>query len=210
MFHFRVTGQLVRSSEEHGMSVATEFPPAVFIPLRARHISSAAAAPAAPAAVPAQPARRPRLRLVPPVGGCRPDPTGFVSPGRRGIVRVGARAAVTGNVAAFPLRPAVAASPTPGTRALRLTRRGVIALAVGVVAAGALLLIIAHASLGSAPARPAVAPAGIVTVQPGDTLWSIAGQVDPGRDPRRVIERIRRVNHLDSVSLTPGQTLKVG
>jgi LysM repeat protein len=47
-------------------------------------------------------------------------------------------------------------------------------------------------------------------VQPGDTLWSIAGEVAPGRDPRRVVEQIRRSNHLDSVSLTPGQTLKVG
>jgi predicted Zn-dependent protease len=50
----------------------------------------------------------------------------------------------------------------------------------------------------------------VITVQPGDTLWSIAGQVAPGRDPRAVIERLRESNNLTSVSLLPGQTLKVG
>lgn len=197
------------------MSVATEFPPAVFIPERARRTPSGAAAGTAADGVPATPVRGTRLRLVPPVDGCRPGPSAAAAGSRRSPARTDtasarSRALGADNVAAFPNRPAVAGSAQLRTRALRLTRRGVLAMAVGVVAAGGLLLLIAHLSLGSAEARPAVPPAAMVTVQPGDTLWSIAGQVEPGRDPRWVVERIRRSNHLDSVSLKPGQTLKVG
>jgi LysM repeat protein len=93
---------------------------------------------------------------------------------------------------------------------VRLTRRGVLVAALGLALAAGLLLLTAYLSAGSPAPRPAVAPGTVVTVQPGDTLWSIAGQVAPGRDPRRVVEQIRQSNHLDSVSLTPGQTLKVG
>jgi len=41
-------------------------------------------------------------------------------------------------------------------------------------------------------------------------LWSIAARVAPGRDPRAVVDNLRSLNHLQSVALTPGQTLKVG
>jgi LysM repeat protein len=96
------------------------------------------------------------------------------------------------------------------SRPVRLTRRGVLAVALGLALAGGLLLLMAHLSAGSPAPRQAVAPGAVVTVQPGDTLWSIAGQVAPARDPRRVVEQLRRSNHLHTVSLTPGQTLKVG
>jgi hypothetical protein len=178
------------------MSVATEFPPAVFIPERARRLPSAA------------PTRQRPLRLVPPVEGCQPVPSGSV---RRGTARISARPAETLAVVGSTVPSLRAAGSVQlRTRALRLTRRGLVAVAAGVVAAGGLLLLVAHLSLGAPEARPALGPGGVVIVQPGDTLWSIAGQIDPGRDPRLVIERIRRSNHLDSVSLTPGQTLKVG
>jgi LysM repeat protein len=95
-------------------------------------------------------------------------------------------------------------------RPLRLTRRGVLASVIGLALAGGLLLLVAYLSAGSPASRPAAVPGSVVTVQPGDTLWSIAGQVAPGHDPRRVVEQLREVNHLSSVSLTPGQTLKVG
>jgi hypothetical protein len=95
---------------------------------------------------------------------------------------------------------------------LRLTRRGALALALAVAVLGGLMLLVAHLSLGSPSSAgvPKMAPSTVVTVQPGDTLWSIAGQVAPGRDPRRVIEQLRRSNHLSGVALSPGQTLKVG
>jgi LysM domain len=112
----------------------------------------------------------------------------------------------------LPAQPAVVGPGAARFEAppVRLTRRGVLAIALGVALLGGLLLLTAHLSAGSPVARPVIAPGAVVTVQPGDTLWSIAGEVAPGRDPRRVIEQIRQSNHLGSASLTPGQTLMVG
>ncbi|WP_345627634.1 LysM peptidoglycan-binding domain-containing protein [Rugosimonospora acidiphila] len=58
------------------------------------------------------------------------------------------------------------------------------------------------ASAGDAASPPRPAPS--VVVRPGDTLWSIAARYDPGPDPFRVIEEIRRLNRL------PGYTIEVG
>jgi len=71
------------------------------------------------------------------------------------------------------------------------------------------LLLIARLSASPSSGTAARPVARVVTVQPGDTLWSIAEQVQPGRDPRQVVDQLRRVNRLHSVALTPGQTLKV-
>jgi LysM repeat protein len=90
---------------------------------------------------------------------------------------------------------------------LRLTRRGAVAIA-------GLMLLICVGLLGiakmSAPssAGPAPAAPAIVTVQAGDTLWSIAGDIAPQRDPRNVVADLRRINELSSVALTPGQILR--
>ena len=46
-----------------------------------------------------------------------------------------------------------------------------------------------------------------VVVEPGDTLWSIAERVEPGRDPRPVVDALAR--QLGSSTLMPGQTLAV-
>jgi len=57
---------------------------------------------------------------------------------------------------------------------------------------------------------------GVVTVsqhryvvRPGDTLWSIAGRVAPGEDPRATVDSIARVNDLDPGALVPGQPLLI-
>ncbi len=183
------------------MSVATEFPPSVFIPERAR-----AARPAGTVA------SRPRLRLVPPAPGCAPVPDHRSGSARPGAVRVTSRRAkvfvLAGNLSEVPATGI--GTGQFSTQPLRLTRRGLVAVAIGVAALGGLMLLVAHLSMGSAAGRTGLAPAAVVTVQPGDTLWSIAGQVAPGRDPRGVVEQLRRSNRLGTVALTPGQTLKVG
>jgi ribosomal protein RSM22 (predicted rRNA methylase) len=48
-----------------------------------------------------------------------------------------------------------------------------------------------------------------VTVGPGDTLWSIANQAAPDRDPREVIEEIRALNLVPSDVLPVGIVLRV-
>jgi hypothetical protein len=72
------------------------------------------------------------------------------------------------------------------------------------------MLLIAHLSLTTATASGDEVPeAGVLTVHSGDTLWSIAQEIAPDRDPRAVVERLRDVNHLSGVSLRQGQLLTV-
>lgn len=93
-------------------------------------------------------------------------------------------------------------------RSMHITRRGrlmVLALLV--------LFVLAAFSLGRVSGSVAVAgdtapPAHEeVVVQPGDTLWSLAREVAPGRDPRPVVDALRRLNELEGAGLTAGQRL---
>ncbi len=90
---------------------------------------------------------------------------------------------------------------------LRLTRRGVVVVAT---ATGLLMLGLGLLAWRSAPSAPHSAPAPAqVTVRSGDTLWSIASHVAPGRDPRAEVASLQRLNHLEGVTLSPGQVLRV-
>jgi nucleoid-associated protein YgaU len=90
---------------------------------------------------------------------------------------------------------------------LRLTRRGVLALTAAVATLGGVLVWLAALS---AP-EPAAAPAAprAVTVQVGDTLWSIATRVAPDSDPVAEVAALQRRNELSGAALTPGQVLRV-
>lgn len=102
-------------------------------------------------------------------------------------------------------RPPVARLPrSPVARGLRLTRRGRI-----VVVLISLLLLVVGFGLGRASSSSAAdnTPPVTTVVQPGDTLWSIAGRIDPQQDPRITVERLRAVNHLSSAGLQAGQLL---
>jgi hypothetical protein len=96
----------------------------------------------------------------------------------------------------------------PETPPLRLTRRGVVALALLVGLVGLTLVWLARLSAPASSGPATVAPQ-VVSVAPGDTLWSIASRVAPGVDPRDEVARLQRVNHLDGVDLVPGQQLRV-
>ncbi|MET3807000.1 hypothetical protein ABIB25_004020 [Nakamurella sp. UYEF19] len=50
---------------------------------------------------------------------------------------------------------------------------------------------------------------GEVTVAPGDSLWSIAQQSDPGADPRAVVDQIRQLNGLSGDAISVGAVLQV-
>jgi hypothetical protein len=88
-----------------------------------------------------------------------------------------------------------------------LTRRGVVVVTTLVLALGAVLVWLARLS---AP-TPAAAPAAprVVTVAPGDTLWSIATRIAPDTDPRAEVAALQQRNGLTSVDLVPGQVLRV-
>jgi LysM repeat protein len=97
------------------------------------------------------------------------------------------------------------AAPAP----LRLTRRGRALLVL--LLAG---LLLAAFSVGSRETQAAgvVSEGGAsrltqTTVQPGESLWSVAQRIAPDNDPREVIAQIRRLNNLESVQLQVGQQL---
>jgi hypothetical protein len=48
-----------------------------------------------------------------------------------------------------------------------------------------------------------------VVVLPGESLWTIASQAEPGADPRSVIQEIVDLNALGGTSIQPGQHLLV-
>jgi len=104
---------------------------------------------------------------------------------------------------------------TPAPAPLRLTRRGRIVL----IGAPLVLLAVVLLSLGgffNSPAKAsdsaaglAVTPAVTVTVQPGQSLWAIAGTVAPDRDARDVVADIVQLNNLGAGTVIPGQQLFV-
>ena len=79
------------------------------------------------------------------------------------------------------------------------------ALAIVLVVA-VFLLVAPGLARGDGPDRPA--PRAHYVVQPGDTLWSIARQVAPGRDPRPVVDALVEANDLHG-GLQAGQELVV-
>ena len=90
---------------------------------------------------------------------------------------------------------------------VRLTRRGRLVVAfLAILAMSAALLI---GTLRTAEASGP--PSGWINTQvlPGDTLWSIARDLDPGADPRPLIAHLRVVNGLSDAQLVPGQSLWV-
>jgi LysM repeat protein len=48
-----------------------------------------------------------------------------------------------------------------------------------------------------------------VTVEPGDTLWSVALRVAPDRDPRAEIEDVIAINGLQDDTIHVGEVLRV-
>jgi hypothetical protein len=107
-----------------------------------------------------------------------------------------------------PERPA----PLPP---LRLTRRGKIVLVgIPLVLLAALLLSLAGffnspAKASDSAADLSITPTVTVTVQPGQSLWAIAGTVDPERDARDVVADIVQLNNLSAGAVQPGQQLYV-
>jgi len=88
----------------------------------------------------------------------------------------------------------------------RLTKRGRVLLLAALVAVlfGAFSL---GRSVSEAAAPSAPTPQHVVTVQQGDSLWSLAKRVAPDHDPRDVVAQIRDLNDLSSSQLLPGQHL---
>jgi LysM repeat protein len=107
-------------------------------------------------------------------------------------------------------RPATRAVPSTAVdvgqgEGYRMSRWARLTLTLTALAAVAVVTVsLVVGSVGSAP-RTLVD----VTVGPGDTLWSIATQAAPDRDPRDVIEEIKVLNDVPGSVLPVGVVLRV-
>ena len=109
-------------------------------------------------------------------------------------------------------RPAASPAPRPAElrapgRRTHLTGRGralvLLALVALLLAAFAFGRSASHAAV-TADVHPTLTQ---VTVQQGDTLWSVARRLAPHRDPREVVTQLQELNHLPSSALRAGQQL---
>jgi len=79
------------------------------------------------------------------------------------------------------------------------------------IALAALSLIVTVPALSSIHLYAATAQRyALVTVQPGDTLWSIAAShTSSSGDVQETIDRISATNHLQASTILPGEKLRV-
>ncbi len=103
-----------------------------------------------------------------------------------------------------PARPRPALSPAQARR----RRRGVL-ITIGLLVAVGLSVMGAPSSGTDRSPLPAVGTetAAVYVVQPGDTLWSIAGGLAPDRDRRAAVDRLAAAN--GGADLLVGQRLIV-
>jgi hypothetical protein len=95
---------------------------------------------------------------------------------------------------------------------VHLTRRGRIVVLLALVAGGLLVMLTltglfgGSAVAGTTPTHPATR---MIVVQPGQTLWSIAGQIAPHADRRDTIARIVELNAMPNSGVSAGARIAV-
>ena len=94
-------------------------------------------------------------------------------------------------------------------RALRLTRRARLLAAVLAIALGLAIGSWLGPLLAGGDGDLRLAGVESVVVQPGDTLWSIAGGAAGSADIRDEVDKISQLNGLRSTVLVPGQVLRL-
>ena len=147
-----------------------------------------------------------------------PEPPALPAALPQDSARSRAAARWTEPVAPAATAPAPTARPQPArgrpvTVPLRLTRRGrvVIAVAAALLLTALSLVIAASAQATNHPPSSRGAQQHLiqVTVGPGQSLWSVAENADPGADTRAVIQQIVELNGLTGDVVTAGQRVWV-
>lgn len=147
-----------------------------------------------------------------------------------GYWMVGSRPPSTGRLAVY--RPGAAPAPASAPRRTHTSQLGgsrrldravyrrrrllVAGILMLVIAAALVLTQLIQAGIGGGPltttgaaAGPGMIQAGATeyVVRSGDTLWSIAESIEPGRDPRPLVDQLAR--EVGGASLYPGQVIPV-
>ncbi|MGJ9414122.1 LysM peptidoglycan-binding domain-containing protein [Aeromicrobium sp. CF4.19] len=100
--------------------------------------------------------------------------------------------------------------PSFSSPELRLTRRGRLVVLLAALVALVLLAVAFGPSVTATGERGDVPATTVVTVQPGETLWQIAGDANPAGDPRETVDDIMRMNSLSGAGeLQMGRELAV-
>jgi len=106
------------------------------------------------------------------------------------------------------LAPQVRAARPARPGSVRLTRRGrLVVLTLAVLTILAIGFVLAGGSVATDESGTPV-PTRVVMVGSGDTLWDIAAGLTDG-DVRAMVDRIQRLNALDTGMVTAGQRLLV-
>ncbi|MFN8035780.1 MAG: LysM peptidoglycan-binding domain-containing protein [Acidimicrobiia bacterium] len=99
--------------------------------------------------------------------------------------------------------PTVARCAEPSSATYRRRRVVAAAFALALLAvAGKAGAALEGPSLAGPPRHPSVVT---YVVQPGDSLWSIAQRLAPGRDPRPIVDELEQVRR--GATLQPGETI---
>ena len=109
---------------------------------------------------------------------------------------------------ARPVAKSCSGSAAPSVHGGRLTRRGRLVMS----AAWLVLLVVGVLGVvrpwAGAPEPGEVAERATVRIDPGDTLWDVAGRVAPESDRREVVSAIVEMNDLSSAGdIRPGDRL---
>ena len=98
----------------------------------------------------------------------------------------------------------------PARPQVRLTRRGRLVVFLGALAIVMLLGVVWGSGSVATERAGTPEPTDVVTVMPGDTLYDLAADATPaGGDVAAMVERIQRLNALDSGMLVAGQELRI-
>jgi hypothetical protein len=97
----------------------------------------------------------------------------------------------------------------PAQGQVRLTRRGRLVVFLGALLVVLLLGVYWGAGSVATEHRGTPEPTQVVMVGEGDTLWDIAAEAATDGETGAMVERIKRLNALDSGMLTAGQKIRV-
>ncbi|MFL6089818.1 MAG: LysM peptidoglycan-binding domain-containing protein [Aeromicrobium sp.] len=114
---------------------------------------------------------------------------------------------LTERIRHLSLVPPIEPEPQP---TLKLTRRGRLAMFVSTVLMLVVLAVILGSNTAATDQPGAPVPATMVTVEPGQTLWDIAGEANPNGDVQDTVSDIMRLNSIESAGgLQAGDTIAV-
>lgn len=204
------------------MGAAPKMPPVVSIPLSARSVKLGVISTSPPELTACLPVRTPAPSRRPPYKRVHDKPVfEKLAYETATVTRGGASSTRPMRAVPRPVSDGGSALSCPAVRTSAwsgepLFRAVVTALSIAAVIAFLWLGYLGHqAATGTSSSGRSVQvtntamTANTVMVHDGDTLWSIATSIDPSHDPRDVVARLRALNHLVDVDLTPGQILRL-